>query len=1383
MKKQFGEIYLGLDMGTNSLGYAVTDTDYKVQKINGKAMWGVRLFDTAKTAADTRVKRCNRRRLDRRTWRVKLLQTLMAEEIAPLDMGFFLRQAESNLHVEDKSDNNRYKNSLFGEGFLSDKEYHLKYPTIYHLRLAQINDEDDAFDPRLLYLSLAHIIKYRGHFLIDNLNVDLSDSSNQSDKRFEEAYNELILCLHNEFEDLSTHGFGNPLTVKGIMSNRDNSITVKKKLLETEIQAGKSKNLKSIAGLLSGGKIKLAELFGDEALKEVGSFGFGDTDFDAVEDELKAQLNEKMEVLYKFKAVFDIAILEELLGNKNSISAAKVDTYNEHQKDLKLLKEFARNADRELYNKIFGVPKKGEMNYSTYIGRCLTHNSKKAVLNEKICSQEDFCKFLSTALKDYVDVGQIDGNGKDISDLDRLFIRINNKIAFPKLRTKANGVIPVQLNEAELKVILKNAEKRLSFLSVKDENGLSVSDKVISILNFRVPYYVGPLAGTELSKKAQRCWVQRSNKKITPWNFDKVVDLSVSAENFIRKMTNKCTYLYTEDVLPKNSLLYGEFEARNELNNLSANGVRLECEIIQDIIDNLIINGKGKVTKKKIKAYLQKKNIISSSNDDNIAGIDDEIKSTMKSHKDFYRIFGKEYVNAHHEQIEDIIKWITLFADEKSMLVNKIKENYPEISSDKVKEIKKLNYKDWGRLSKTLLNSADISFYDDSIGEYITIIGAMRRESLNLMQLLAKGHQYGFAEKIEAFNATGERPDTIDYDYVNEMAVSPAVKRSIWQTLQVVKELKKIIGHDPKRIFIEMAREDGEKKRTVSRKNQLLEFYKKCKTDIESYAGSDFFYDNAYYNEISGRLNNQEESSLQGKKLFLYYYQLGRDLYTGEKISIDELFKQNVYDCDHIYPRSKTKDDSLDNMALVYYKKNRDKDADYPLSPDIQSKMCKFWKFLLDKGLMSQKKFDRLMRKTPLTDDELAGFINRQLVETRQSTKAVANLLSIECPDSKIIFSKAGNVSDFRQEFDFVKCRDINDLHHAKDAYLNIVVGNVFYTRFTDKPYEILKDRKFTYTLNPQRLYQHEIKRRGTVAWLPGEAGSISMVRKMMNKNNIQVTNQLRENHGAIFDATLYKASDNAKLFPIKKGLSPKKYGGYKSQSTAYFVYVESDNKKGQKERTLEAVYCHVANSIKGNQDALLKFVKEEYGLKNPRIIIPKVKLGACLEVDGLLMIITGTTGEQLTGKNARQLVLNVKYEKYIKRVLQYLSRKKENKNIAIENYKDISKEENSAVFDTLVEKIKTKPYINRPAINYDDMHRKEKEFNELPIEDQCTVLSELLQLLAKSLQANFSLIGGKKSMGSFKISKKMSGHKNVLLHNYSITGLFEQRPVDMLKI
>lgn len=40
------------------------------------------------------------------------------------------------------------------------------------------------------------------------------------------------------------------------------------------------------------------------------------------------------------------------------------------------------------------------------------------------------------------------------------------------------------------------------------------------------------------------------------------------------------------------------------------------------------------------------------------------------------------------------------------------------------------------------------------------------------------------------------------------------------------------------------------------------------------------------------------------------------------------------------------------------------------------------WKYLKDKGLISEKKFNRLTRTEPFTDDELAGFINRQLVET-----------------------------------------------------------------------------------------------------------------------------------------------------------------------------------------------------------------------------------------------------------------------------------------------------------------------------------------------------------------------------------------------------------------
>ncbi len=38
------EYYLGLDMGTGSLGWAVTDSKYQLFRAHGKDLWGIRLF-------------------------------------------------------------------------------------------------------------------------------------------------------------------------------------------------------------------------------------------------------------------------------------------------------------------------------------------------------------------------------------------------------------------------------------------------------------------------------------------------------------------------------------------------------------------------------------------------------------------------------------------------------------------------------------------------------------------------------------------------------------------------------------------------------------------------------------------------------------------------------------------------------------------------------------------------------------------------------------------------------------------------------------------------------------------------------------------------------------------------------------------------------------------------------------------------------------------------------------------------------------------------------------------------------------------------------------------------------------------------------------------
>ena len=66
--------YIGLDMGTSSLGWAVTDDKYRLLRKKGKDMWGVRLFDEADTAAARRTNRVVKRRRNREKARIGYLQ-------------------------------------------------------------------------------------------------------------------------------------------------------------------------------------------------------------------------------------------------------------------------------------------------------------------------------------------------------------------------------------------------------------------------------------------------------------------------------------------------------------------------------------------------------------------------------------------------------------------------------------------------------------------------------------------------------------------------------------------------------------------------------------------------------------------------------------------------------------------------------------------------------------------------------------------------------------------------------------------------------------------------------------------------------------------------------------------------------------------------------------------------------------------------------------------------------------------------------------------------------------------------------------------------------------------------------------------------------------
>lgn len=99
------------------------------------------------------------------------------------------------------------------------------------------------------------------------------------------------------------------------------------------------------------------------------------------------------------------------------------------------------------------------------------------------------------------------------------------------------------------------------------------------------------------------------------------------------------------------------------------------------------------------------------------------------------------------------------------------------------------------------------------------------------MQLLDR--KYKFMEVVEEFNLD-KKSDSLNYETIQDLYVSPAVKRQIWQTLQVVRELRKVMGNEPKRVFVEMVREKGENKRTISRKSSYRNYIRAVKKTKKS---------------------------------------------------------------------------------------------------------------------------------------------------------------------------------------------------------------------------------------------------------------------------------------------------------------------------------------------------------------------------------------------------------------------------------------------------------------------------------------------------------------------------------------------------------------------
>lgn len=1316
MKNFNDDYYAGFDIGTDSVGYAVADTDYNLCKFKGNAMWGVDLFEESNSAAERRTLRSARRRGLRKRNRIEWLQMLFDEEISKVDNAFYQRLKESCLYLDDKSSNVPY--AVFADGNYTDKEFHTDYPTIYHLRKELIKSSQ-PHDIRLVYLALHHIIKHRGHFLFDNMGSDF-----ESESSFEALFDDLKLYLKEEYE--IEFECNDSLRFSEIL--KDKTLKKTAKSSESYKLFGYSKRNNpyetALIDLICGRKVKFSDMFGDKSFdsEEVNGITF-ESGYDDNENTYRDLLQEKFELIEKAKAVYDWAILADILNGekyngKNYISFAKVKTYEEHSSDLKILKKFVKERCKPLYDEIFRITKDKLDNYTAYCGK-YKENGKNGVIiyRPDVDPQDKFCKYLKKKFE------KLDKTG-----YEEMFDKIENGTFMPKIVVKDNGVIPMQVNRSELKAILKNASTYLEFLNKKDENGISVSDKIVKIFEFRIPYYVGPLNNHSL-----KSWLVRSNEKIYPWNFDSVVDIEQSAENFINNLTSKCTYLPTKDVIPKNSILYSAFTVLNELNNLRLDGKKPDVSLKQAIFNDLFMTHK-KVRRKDLLNYLKSEKGITP----DITGIDGDFKSSMRS------AIEMSQFNLTDSEKEDAIKAITVFGDDKKLLRKRLKRQLgSKLSDEDIMRISKLKYKDWGRLSKEFLT--EIYNVDKNTGELqFNIIHALWQTNDNLMELL--GSKYGFEQSRQNYLDGIQTGQSLE-KMVENLYISPAVKRPVYQSLKIMHEINKIQGHAPKKIFVEMTRKDGvkgDKGRKESRKTKLVDLYKKCGEDS---------------GELWESLEKTPDDEFKRDRLYFYYTQFGKCMYTGEPITLSELYNKNIYEVDHIFPRSKVKDDSLDNRVLVKKQVNAHKDNTYPLDSSIREKMKGSWHFLMDKGLISKKKYERLTRVTPLSDSELSDFIARQIVETSQSTKAVASLFKELYPDTEIVYVKASTVSEFRHEYDFLKCREVNDFHHAKDAYLNIVVGNVYNERCTHNKSIFIEGLKTkAYSLN--KMFSFNTPN----AWSIDDNKSIKIVRKTMNKNNIRFTryaftqNGGDQNNGGFFKRNLLKKGNGQVPVKQNSALSDiEKYGGYNKAYASYFSFIKYEDKNGKEMRRIVAINAYTHLLYEANPE---KYLSETFGLKKPVVLIPVVKRDACIEIDGFRMHISGKTGSRITFKPAMQLTVSYDTEKYIRNVVK-LNSKPENYNIT--ELDKVSTDENIELFDILTYKM-TDTVLK---VKFGDMGVKiashRDAFEKLDIRKQCFVLTEILKIIhCNAVLGNLTYIGEGSSSGRVGLNSVLSEVKGV---------------------
>ncbi len=476
----------------------------------------------------------------------------------------------------------------------------------------------------------------------------------------------------------------------------------------------------------------------------------------------------------------------------------------------------------------------------------------------------------------------------------------------------------------------------------------------------------------------------------------------------------KCVFYENENRAPKDSLSAMEFVALtriiNTLKNLEEKSKNLGIGETKDKIQEIlkIVLDKGEMSYKKLRDILRL-DMLSSAD----SKLDEKVKfiepKRLKNLKDFRKAMGGDFSKFDREELDKIATDITLIKS-KENLAKKL-QDYPALSKEQVEALSNLSFSQHINLSLKALYEI-LPFMREGLRYDKAVQEAGLQEHRKHKQ---KGKFLIPLKEYEPYLA------------------NPVVARALSEYRKVLNALLRKYGAVHK-IHLEFTREAKlsvkERQKYEKEQREHFEANEEARKRCEDFG--------------------LEANGTNILKLKLWQEQKGVCIYSEQNITRGHLLDSNALQIDHIYPYSRSFDDSYMNKVLVFSKENQNKLNKTPFEAFGEDK--KKWDRILSLSAKLPKQKQRRISNTNFKGKE-GGFLARNLNDTgyiarlaSQWSKDCLEFLPLSENEVSIAGEKGSSVhievvsgsltTTLRHYWGLGSKNRDNHLHHAVDAII-----------------------------------------------------------------------------------------------------------------------------------------------------------------------------------------------------------------------------------------------------------------------------------------------------------------------------------------------------------